>query len=191
MILDYNEYVTEQGEKGIVNFFNVNTNSYVFNHNSVRPFCGKKIENRVYHKQSSSTPDWLFGTFNQSETVIQCPVCGWWEYSYTNNSDAILDGIRASDVEYRSAILKSYDDSAIDVPVNMLRDYIFKHPDSIYNIDAHKMEELVRSVFSDFYPSCRVIDFGKTRDGGRDGLLIDENGKQFLISTSTTAATSH
>lgn len=43
------------------------------------------------------------------------------------------------------------------------------------------MEELVRSVFSDFYPSCKVKAFGKTRDGGKDGLLIDNSGKQSLI----------
>jgi len=44
------------------------------------------------------------------------------------------------------------------------------------------MEDLVRSVFSDFFPSCTVKKFGQTRDGGRDGLLIDENGRQFLLS---------
>ena len=40
----------------------------------------------------------------------------------------------------------------------------------------------MRSVFSDFFPSCTVKEFGQTRDGGRDGLLIDENGRQFLLS---------
>ena len=80
------------------------------------------------------------------------------------------------------ASLLSYNDNAIDVPINALREYINKNPDKIYKINEHRMEDLVRSVFSDFYPSCTVRKFGQTRDGGRDGLLIDENGQQFLIS---------
>ena len=67
------------------------------------------------------------------------------------------------------------------MPLDELRKYILRKPDIIYEIDAHKMEDLVRSVFKDFFPSCKVKSFGKTRDGGKDGLLIDENGKQFLI----------
>lgn len=43
------------------------------------------------------------------------------------------------------------------------------------------MEDLVRSVFSDFYPSCKVYAFGKTRDGGKDGLLVDDSGNQILL----------
>lgn len=85
------------------------------------------------------------------------------------------------DIEYSSAILKTYKDNSINVPVDALRKYIRKKPDIIYNIDAHKMEEFVKSVFSDFYPSCKVKSFGKTRDGGKDGLLIDDHGNQFLI----------
>ncbi len=182
MILDYSSYITERGTKGLVNFYNADTNTYIFKHDSICPFCKKKIDNIVYQKSKSETPEWLFGTFDEFEYVIQCPECGWWEYKYSNHSDAILDGIRASDIEYSSAILKSYNDNAIEIPINALRQYISKSPDIIYKIDAHKMEDLVRSVFSDFYPSCTVKKFGQTRDGGKDGLIIDESGKQFLIS---------
>lgn len=182
MILDYSQFITERGTRGLVNFASADSHISVFRHDSICPFCRRKIENIVHQKYNYDTPEWLFGSFEQSEYVIQCPSCGWWEYKYSNCSDAIIDGIRASDVEYSSAILKSYDEDSIDVPVKTLRAYISKNPDAIYKVDAHKMEDLVRSVFSDFFPSCTVKKFGQTRDGGRDGLLIDENGQQFLLS---------
>ncbi|NSL04197.1 restriction endonuclease [Blautia glucerasea] len=182
MILDYSQFITEEGTKGIVNFVSADRNASVFRHDSICPFCRRKIENIVYQKHKYDTPEWLFGSFEESEYVIQCKSCGWWEYKYSNCSDAIIDGIRASDVKYSSAILKSYDEDSIDVPVKVLREYISKNPEVIYKINAHKMEDLVRSVFSDFFPSCTVKKFGQTRDGGRDGLLIDENGQQFLLS---------
>ena len=46
-------------------------------------------------------------------------------------------------------------------------------------------------MFSDFYPSCKVIEFGKTRDGGKDGLLIDGNGKHFLIQVKRRTKKNH
>lgn len=182
LILDYSQFITESGTKGIVNFSSADRNTSIFTHNSICPFCKRKIENIVYQKHTYDAPEWLFGSFEQSEHVIQCQACGWWEYKYSNCSDAIMDGIRASDVEYSSAILKSYDEDSIDIPVKALREYIAKNPNVIYKINAHKMEDLVRSVFSDFFPLCTVKKFGQTRDGGRDGLLIDENGQQFLLS---------
>lgn len=150
LILDYSQFITERGTKGIVNFASADSNVSVFRHDSVCPFCKKKIENIVYKKHNHDDSEWLFGSFNQSEYVIQCQSCGWWEYKYSNRSDAIIDGIRASDVEYSSAILKSYDEDSIDVPVKALREYISRNPEVIYKINAHKMEDLVRSVLSDF-----------------------------------------
>lgn len=181
MILDYKEYVTEIGEKGIVNYISTESNLPIFSHETECPFCHTEIKNMVYKKSRRDYPDWLFGSFDQREEVIQCPICGWWEYKYQNSSDAVVDGIRASDVEYSSAILKQYDDSSSEAPIDALRQQLLKTSDIIYSIDPHKMEDLVRSVFSDFYPSCKVYSFGKTRDGGKDGVLVDNDGKQILL----------
>ena len=181
MILDYSNYITSKGVRGIVNSKNIDSNIGIFNHNPVCPFCKKNIDTTIYHKYKTDYPDWLFGSFDQSETVIQCPDCGWWEYEYYNTSDAIIDGIRATEIEYHSAVLRIYKDNDNEVPIGALREYILRKPDIIYKIDAHKMEELVRSVFSDYYPSCKVKYVGKTRDGGKDAILIDDNGKQTFI----------
>lgn len=180
MIFDYSQYVEEKASEGIVNYRVINTNKAFFVHDELCPFC-KQACKEVFRKSKRDYPEWLYGSFDEYEHVIQCPICGWWEYKYHNQSDAILDGIRASDTVYTSAVIKKYNDYSVDVPVTVLREYIQRHPNVIYNIDAHKMEELVRSVFSDFYPSCRVKSFGKTRDGGKDAILIDDSGQQILI----------
>lgn len=181
MILDYREYITEKASKGLVNYISRETNTALFDHMAICPYCKTKIENTVYSKFVSKYPDWLFGSFEQSENVVQCPTCGWWEYKYRNQSDAIIDGIRASDIEYSSAILRIFDNASMEVPLEVLRTYLLKKPELIYEIDAHKMEDLVRSVLSDFFPNCEVKHFGKTRDGGRDGLLVDSEGNQTLL----------
>lgn len=81
MILDYSQFITEKGTKGIVNFVSADRNASVFRHDSICPFCRRKIENVVYHKHKYDTPEWLFGSFEESEYVIQCESCGWWEYN--------------------------------------------------------------------------------------------------------------
>lgn len=181
MIFDYSDYISSKGEMGIVNYETVEKGKAFFSHKPICPFCKKTIINTVFSKSDNTKNDWLFGSFYQSETVVQCPVCGWWEHKYTNSSDAIVDGIRANDIEINTAILKKYNDNDSKVPIDLLRTYIATHPDKIYGIDAHKMAELVRAVFSDFYSQCKVIPFGKTRDGGKDGLIVDGGGKQTIL----------
>ena len=181
MILDYSRYVSEKGHKGLVNYIFTESQLPLFSHKSICPFCKIEINNEIYSKSKHEYPDWLFGSFDQWEEVIQCPNCGWWEYKYQNSSDAIIDGIRASDIEYSSAILKEYDNSSSEVPIEALRKELLRKKDIIYSIDTHKMEELVRSVLADFYPSCKVYEFGKTRDGGKDGILVDDDESQILL----------
>ncbi len=181
MILDYSNYTTKKGESGIVNYTFVDTGKKLFSHDSICPFCKEKINNTIFSNLISNRNDWLYGSFVEKESVVQCPKCGWWEHKYTNQSDAIIDGIRANDIEINSAILKKYDDSDKDIPLSILRKYIEENPLKIYGINAHKMAELVRSVFSDFYPYCKVYDFGKTRDGGKDGLIVESSGKHIIL----------
>ena len=70
MILDYSEYVTERGSNGIVNFVRADNGTELFKHNSVCPFCQKRITSKVYSKSSRDYPEWLFGSFDQSEQVV-------------------------------------------------------------------------------------------------------------------------
>lgn len=181
MILDYREYSILKGSEGIVHGEQYDKNTELFKHEPICPFCRVKIDSQVHQKYIETYPDWLYGSFSESETVIQCPTCGWWEYKYENSSDGMLDGIRASDIEYASAIIREYNNSSIDIPIEVLRQYLARKPEILYELDAHKMEDLVRSVFSDFYYGCSVKTFGKTRDGGKDGLIIDADGNNWLL----------
>ena len=78
MILDYSEYVTERGSSGIVNFVRADNGTDLFMHNSVCPFCQKRITSKVYNKSSRDYPEWLFGsgTAFQHTQLLNCFISG-------------------------------------------------------------------------------------------------------------------
>lgn len=181
MILDYSNYIPRVAHTGIVNYAAVDSNTDLFQNVAICPFCHQVATNVVHSKSKREYPEWLFGSFDQFENVVQCPNCGWWEYSYRNASDAIQDGIRASDLKIVTAVLKKYDIGSKKVPIDILRKYIEENPDKIYGIHTSKMEELVRDVFSDFYPTCEAKLVGKSHDGGKDVILIEDDGQRFFV----------
>ena len=71
MILDYKEFVTENAHQGVVNYVSVESGLPLFSHKSICPFCHTTINNRIYQKSVDDYPDWLFGSFNQWEEVVQ------------------------------------------------------------------------------------------------------------------------
>lgn len=191
MILDYSEYTFERGIEGVVNFCREDSNIQLFNHRSICPFCKIEIKDNI-HSAVKHWPEWLFnGSFVEHEDVFQCPKCGWWEYRYINSSDSVDDGVCATEIKYASAILKTYDNNSMDIPIAELRKYLEKKPDLLYSINPHKLEEVVHSVFRDFYPSCEVRTFGQTRDGGRDGLIIMDNGQHHLLQVKRRTHKNH
>lgn len=171
MILDYRNFSAASGTKGLVNYEYVNSlGNPFFSMDGFCPVCSI-VADIVHEKNKNDTPEWLFGSYDQYETVISCPNCGWWEYKLTGTSDAILDGIRATTIDVKSAVLKKYNVADKDVPISILRDYISKNPDKIHGIHTGKMEELVQSVFASFY-ACEVKRIGQSHDGGVDLFLV-------------------
>lgn len=181
MILDYSNYIERNAHRGVVNYSIVDSNSNLFQDVSTCPFCNQIVTKRVYSKSKYDCPAWLRGSFDQFEDVVQCPICGWWEYKYMNSSDAIDDGIRASDLTIVTALLRQYGESDKEIPIATLRKYIEKNPEKIYGIHTSKMEELVKAVFSDFYPHCEVSLVGKSHDGGKDIVIIENDGGCFFV----------
>ena len=179
MILDYSTYFERQGHRGIVNYKQADSNIDLFAYESHCPFCKEVQLETVYRKSKCDYPEWLFGSFNEFETVLQCPQCGWWEYKYHNQSDAIIDGIAASDIKIITAELRKYDETRDDIPIGILRQYIDENPDRIYSIHDKGMERLVQSVFSDFY-NCDVELVGKSHDGGKDLIMLDNGSETFI-----------
>lgn len=185
MILDYSQYITEKGDEGIVNYKWVeNTLDRLQPKKGVCPFCKKKITNEVYYKMNNKI-SWCSAV--EYEHVIQCPECGWWEHSYTFQSDDIGDGLRATSLELTQAVLKRYDLDSKSIPIEILNNYITQHPDKIYGINDKKMEELVASVFKEF-TDCEIHLVGKSHDGGKDLILLDGEKQTFIQVKRRTQA---
>lgn len=179
MILDYQNFVTRSGHRGVVNYKSVDQNIDVFNSTSLCPFCKETVTQTVYQKEKLDYPGWLFGSFNEWEEVKQCPICGWWEYKYHNQSDAVDDGIAASDIKIVTSILRQYSESSRSIPIQTLNAAIAEYPEKIYEIHDKKMEELVQSVFSSYY-SCNVSLVGKSHDGGKDLIFVESDRPTFV-----------
>lgn len=178
MILDYRDYIFRKGANGIENGNSKEENIDLFySKTGICPFCKVKINN-ILHESRNSYPEWLSGSFEEWETVNKCPICGWWEHIYQNSSDAIIDGIRLSEIKINTAILRKYDVNSKAIGVDILSEYIKQNPDKIYEIHHKKMEELTQAIFKEHY-NCEVELVGKSHDGGKDLILI--NGDQPTI----------
>jgi len=95
-----------------------------------------------------------------------CKYCGWWFWS--QDTEELMDIRRKA----RIAILKEFDLSGIQIPVETLRRELNRKPSIIYGIHPKKFEELVASVFKDFY-DVQVSIVGRRADGGIDLVFID------------------
>ncbi len=175
MILDYKEYLHREGADGIENGNSKEKNIALFySEKGVCPFCKVKVDNNIFCESRNSYPEWLSGSFNEWETVNKCPICGWWEHIYRNSSDAILDGIRLSEIKIHTSVLRKYEVSSSDIGVDVLSEYIKQNPDKIYKIHHKKMEELTQAILKEHY-SCEVELVGKSHDGGKDLILINND----------------
>lgn len=185
MILDYSEYTEDFGEEGVVNYKQVpNTFDKLQDKRHYCPFCKNKINNLVYSKTNT---DIRWCSAIEFENVIQCPLCGWWEYAYTFQSDDIEEGPRARSLTLKQAILKKYEINATDIPIKILNRYIIENPEKIYGINDKKMEELVASVFKEF-TDCDIHIVGKSHDGGKDLILVNGEKQSFVQIKRRTKA---
>lgn len=130
-------------------------------------YCKSKMDLRKYKPMEG-------GQCNSSlEVLFVCSNCGWWYYM--NHEEIIMDdGDALENIRNDYGILKKYKVDSFHTPTDILRDELIKKPNLIYNINDKKMEQIVGSVFKDFY-DCEVIHLGKTGDGGIDLLLVNGN----------------
>lgn len=98
----------------------------------------------------------------------QCP-CGWWQ---TYRQDWRWDTPYEWGTEQvRSAVLRRYNPSDSNLPLIALRKALISNPNLIDGVSARKTEELVGSIFGDFF-DCDVKLVGKSGDGGIDLVLV-------------------
>ncbi len=101
--------------------------------------------------------------------------CGWWDIAYDewtghDSVDPVL--------EWRTAIhgiLKRYDVSSLEVPMDVLRRDVARKAMLLHDLHPTKMEQLVGSVLSDFYPGCKVHHIGRSHDGGIDLVMVQSD----------------
>jgi hypothetical protein len=104
-----------------------------------------------------------------------CPNCGWWDTEeqlhaeYPDPSDSTH--YEAFSI-HRRALLREFDVDGSDVPLTALRRHILAHPRALHQLDPHRLERLVESVFKDFM-ACEAVHLGGPNDGGVDLVLIN------------------
>jgi len=86
--------------------------------------------------------------------------CGWWWAITYESSSTIFVGA-----------LQRFAAESADVPVEVLRTEISKHPHLVHDVDPKRMEDLVASILRGVY-DCEVEHLGYSRDGGIDLLLF-------------------
>lgn len=169
--LEYKEFQAYYGES-----FSVEKNrDLVEVFNRLCPYCGAVLSK----KHSLHRFDTHFRTgecIEQDETIYYCQNDGWWQHKIYERQDCSPKNWYSV---IHEGILKTYDDSSANIPIHVLNDYIFKDPDKIINIHDKKMEELVASVFGDFY-NCEAKVVGKSSDGGIDVVLIDSDNPTMI-----------
>lgn len=140
------------------------------------PFCKKDIP-QINHQSRIQREVWGFDIFEEYFYAWVCTSCGWWEVKTYHESGTFFDNgfdERIRDVDIKHAILKSYALEDVSLPVTTLRRVLNSKTDYIYEIHPQKMEELVQSVFEDFY-DCQVEHCGRSHDGGIDLILLDSD----------------
>jgi restriction system protein len=101
--------------------------------------------------------------------VLECQGCGWWQLERQTHDGVGSDA--GGVYSLHKASLKEFISDGATTPVEVLAQHINRSEDLIRNINPTKLEELVGSVFRDFY-SCEVTHCGQSHDHGIDLLLI-------------------
>src|SRR5207245_1801151 len=98
-----------------------------------------------------------------------CPTCGWWVAEAITEHDPIHPGGKAFTIAGATAILKEFDVTNADAPVEEVRNYLAARFQDRFRVDPDLFEEVVASVFrSNGY---HAVTTGCTGDGGIDIIL--------------------
>src|ERR1044072_1496090 len=167
MILDYSEYLEDSQEFSTLRT-SLPKNPEFFSAKGVCPSCrnGAPTVADESEEQRVSTID-EHGT---QRTAFQCH-CGWWQTQYWDwRNDS---GFEWNHYGVRHAILRRFDPGESSLPVAALRRALVANADLIDKIAKSKTEELVGSVFADYF-NCEARLVGRSHDGGIDLVRSEE-----------------
>ncbi|HEX2080087.1 MAG TPA: restriction endonuclease [Longimicrobium sp.] len=140
------------------------------------PFCGGQTTpaysagRLVYDPDDELRRD----DVHHSVSVSTCR-CGWWSFVHHETPDAAYEYATPAYAGHYRGVLRRYDAAVLgglEAPVATLRRVLARAPSMIDALHPRKMEELVGSVFADFFPHCEAVHCGRSHDGGVDLILI-------------------
>lgn len=163
MILDYSTFVQDEQRLGIGGNKPPDNLSLFFGRRAWCPFC--KINTpMVYQSHIHPKSDAIDSPGYTLNHVWSCP-CGWWELEHTRGDDSTYRKV------LRHAILRSFQPSDLMLPIEALRRCLTDQPSLVYEIHPQKMEQLVQSVFREYF-HCDVYHCGRSHDGGVDLYFV-------------------
>lgn len=181
IILDYSKYIEDcldtywsefRSENDALRVQEPKDRGLFFSRRGWCPFCLAPAS-RVWERRTSESIEDEY-MWDGSDTIVWfCSGCGWWDILHHTRSTSDFLG-QSNITTRRLGMLRSFDVADTELPINVLRRHIKKKPDTIFRIHPRKMEELVTSVFSDFY-SCEAHHVGRSHDGGIDLVLVESD----------------
>ena len=137
--------------------------------NNKCPYC--KISDLL---RDSATYDPYGQESYEYGSVIVCGDCGWWQY---NGDDNESDGTNYRSF-YAEAILREFEISSSEVPVNELLRHLTKYKDRLGEIHPKKMEELVASIFKEYFGYKIEFCSYCRPDKGIDIIAVEHGGSR-------------
>ena len=114
-------------------------------------------------------------TWSRQEVVI-CPNCGSWKYWHEFD-----DGMGDAEVEEEACSkLISFKIDDPQIPIDLINQYLAKHPNKISHIHHFKFEEVISSIYKEVY-GYEIITTKQTRDNGVDLFFFDANGTRAAV----------
>ena len=114
-----------------------------------------------------------------ADEILYCANCGWW---ISKCEIALGDGHYSIGGHLTSfGTLRRYAIDTGSVPIDALRNWLRRHPESLAHVNPKIFERLVAACFRDIHRDVEVIHVGKSRDGGRDILFVQNDRVEALI----------
>lgn len=170
------------------NHMQINDINEFFKQNGKCRFCNSELKKvfEGYLEIPDDRDTYLTGD------VFECPKCGWWEgfSKYTEIPDYIFEDIQSfHENKFYYGIVKFFDLSSKELPLEVLYNELNKNKGALYDINPYKLEELVKSILSDFF-DCEVKHVGQTGDGGKD-LIVVQSDSSILVQVKRRENPNH
>ena len=131
----------------------------------------------VFH--SAVTPrDHLVADFERYLRAC-CRECGWWCVGLESRYDGWYG--EGGEWMYAYGVLREYDIHSSDIPLNMARDFLIRHPDKLARVDPFRFEDLMAACLRDYYGDGEVVKLGGRRDHGIDIKVFRASGEAILV----------